>query len=329
MVRGQHNQPGQEVKPGVPAALSTPANSFRIEPRPMGSISSGRRTAFATWVTAPENPLFARVMVNRMWQHHFGTGLVATPDNLGLSGAKPSHVDLLDFLAAEFVRLNWSVKSLHRLIMTSAVYRQTSEMRNAEGGMRNENADRLLARFPLRRLDAESIRDALLDISGELDGKMGGPYVATKRTPDGVVEVPANADGARRRSIYLQQRRSQVDTFLQLFDAPAVVNTCGKRSPSTAPLQSLALLNSDFVRARAKGLAQRLASTAGADTEKRLTLAFNLVNGRAPLPEESAACAKFLDKQRLLYATEKDADDRAWTDLCQMLLASNAFLYLE
>ena len=327
LLRGVHNQPGKEVKPGVPAALSTPTNTFRIDARPTDSISSGRRTAFANWMTSPDNPLFARVMVNRIWQHHFGTGLVATSDNLGFSGAKPSHPELLDFLAAEFVHQKWSVKSLHRFIMSSAVYRQTSAAQSGLDAIDPDN--RPLAYFPLRRLDAEMVRDGILQVSGELEVRMGGPYIASKRTPEGIVEVPANADGAKRRSIYLQQRRTQVDTFLQLFDAPALVSTCGKRSPSTVPLQSLVLLNSEFVRLRAKSLAKRLASEAGDDSEKRLMLAFKLVSSRPPLKEECAACEKFLEKQRLVYAKEKDADDRAWVDLCQMLLASNAFLYLD
>jgi hypothetical protein len=336
--RGQHGQPGDEVQPGVPAALSTTKNTFRIEPRPLWRFSTGRRTALAKWVTSPENPLTARVMVNRVWQHHFGTGLVATPDNLGASGAKPSHPDLLDWLAAEFVTPTWraegreapgawSVKHLHRLILTSAVYRQSSSPR--EGIDATDPDNRLLARFPLRRLDAESIRDAMLDVSGDLDRRTGGPYVPSRRTPEGVVEVAEGADGARRRSVYLQQRRTQVVTFLQLFDAPAMVNTCGKRSPSTAPLQSLALLNSVFARGRAKGFAGRLAHEAGDDDAKRLTLAFRLACGRPPLPDERATCEKFLAAQRSVYASHKDAGERAWADLCQVLLASNAFLYVE
>ena len=127
--RGQHNQPGEEVAPGALEVLSAPANSFQIQPQSAGHVGSGRRSAFARWVTSPENPLFARVMVNRIWQHHFGTGLVATPDNLGLSGARPSHPELLDFLAAEFVGEGWSIKAMHRLILRSAVYRQTSTPR--------------------------------------------------------------------------------------------------------------------------------------------------------------------------------------------------------
>ena len=324
--RGVHTQPGDEVQPGVPAALTTPKNSFRIEPRPMGRVSTGRRTAFAHWVTSPENPLFARVMVNRIWQHHFGTGLVATADNLGMSGAKASHPELLDYLAAEFVRLGWSVKAMHRLILASAVYRQTSTRRP---GLETIDADnRPLSYFPLRRLDAEAVRDAMLHVSGELDTRIGGPYVASKRMPEGSVEVPETADGARRRSIYLQQRRTQVVTFLQLFDAPAIVSTCGKRTPSTIPLQSLVLLNSEFARLRAKSFATRLLGVSG-DDDKRLTLAFRLTGGREPTKDERPACVNFLAKQRTVYAEHKDADQRSWTDLCQMLFASNAFLYVE
>jgi hypothetical protein len=323
--RGQHGQPGAEVRPGVPAALGTSGNAFHIAPRPAGQVTSGRRTAFANWVTSPENPLFARAIVNRIWQHHFGTGLVATPDNLGASGAKPSHPELLDDLAAEFVRCGWSVKAMHRLILNSAVYRQTSAPRE---GLENIDPDnRLLARLPARRLDAEAVRDAMLFVAGELDPRAGGPYFPSHRTAEGVVDVPESADGARRRSVYLQQRRTQVVTFLQVFDAPSIVATCGKRTPSTAPLQSLALLNSEFARARAAGFARRLAREAGAGS--RLTLAYRIACGRPPTADERAACEKFLAEQPKAYAKEKDVESRAWADLCQMLLASNAFLYVE
>jgi hypothetical protein len=325
--RGQHASPGKEVAPTVPVALCTPANTYHIDPRPKDRVSTGRRTAFANWVTSPENALFARVMANRVWQHHFGTGLVATADNLGVSGAKPSHPELLDYLAAEFIASGWSTKALHRLILSSAAHRQTSTPRPELDATDPDN--RLLARFPLRRLDAEAVRDSLLSVAGELDPRAGGPFVPSTRTGEGVVEVAESANGAHRRSIYLQQRRTQVVTFLQLFDAPSIVTTCGARTPSTVPLQSLALLNSEFARARARGLARRVTTEAGDDTPKRLALAFRLTSGREPLPDERRACEKFLDAQRAAYAREKDADDRAWADLCQMLLASNAFLYVE
>src|SRR5262249_44860208 len=158
---------------------------FRVEGRPPGQISSGRRLAFARWVTAPDSPLFARVMVNRVWQHHFGGGLVATPDNFGKSGERPTHPELLDHLATEFVRGGWSVKHLHRLILLSAAYRQTSAWR-ADGFAADED-NRLLWRFRLRRLDAEALRDTMLTVAGELNPRPGGPYVPTKRNKDGSV----------------------------------------------------------------------------------------------------------------------------------------------
>src|SRR5262249_22522172 len=160
------------------------------------------------------------------------------------------------------------VKAMHRLILRSAVYRQTSEPREELKTIDPES--RLLGRFPLRRLDAEAVRDAMLCVSGELDTRPGGPYVPSKRNADGVVEVAEGVARARRRSVSLQQRRTQVVTLLQLFDAPAMVGTCGKRSLSTVPLQPLALLNSEFVRARARAFAQRLTREAAAETKDRL-----------------------------------------------------------
>ncbi len=326
--RGQHNQPDREVQPGVPAAFSTSANLFHVEPRPPGSVSSGRRTAFARWVTSPENPLFARVMVNRIWQHHFGIGLVSTPENLGQSGAKPSHTGSarLSRRGIRPLRLEHQGDASARSCDRPFTGRQS---RRAPIWTRRIPSNRLLGRFPLRRLDAESLRDAMLHVSGELDLQTGGPYVPSQRTAEGTVEVAESTPGAKRRSLYLQQRRTQVVTLLQLFDAPAMVGTCGKRSLSTVPLQPLALLNSEFARTRARAFAQRLAREAGPDAAKRLTLAYRLACGRPPVEEERIACLRFLEKQRAVYAREKDGEDRTWADLCQMILASNAFLYVE
>ncbi|HEX5271304.1 MAG TPA: DUF1549 and DUF1553 domain-containing protein, partial [Gemmataceae bacterium] len=327
--RGQHNAPGAEVGPGVPAALCVAGNVYRLDPKPAGRVSTGRRTAFARWVTSPDNPLFARVMVNRVWQHHFGVGLVSTPDNLGRSGAKPSHPELLDYLAAEFVRDGWSVKSLHRLITTSAVYRQASALPAPGRGAEVDPDNRLLSHYPLRRLDAEALRDAMLCVSGELDRRAGGPYVPSQRTAEGSVAVAESQAGAHRRSVYLQQRRTQVVTLLQLFDAPSVVGSCGTRTTSTVPLQSLALLNSEFARLRAKAFAERLRREAGPDDRKQLALAFRLAGGREPMAEEVAAARRFLAAQARVYAGHEGAEARTWADLCQMILASNAFLYVE
>lgn len=330
LLRGLHNSPGPEVEPGVLAALTVPENAYHID-TPSNPQTTGRRTAFARWVTSRHNPLFARVMVNRVWQYHFGTGLVSTPDNLGQSGAVPSHPQLLDYLADEFVRQGWSLKALHRLILTSAAYRQ--ESREDEIAAQVDPGNRLLWRYPLRRLDAEAIRDSMLQISGELDPTPGGPFIPTTRAADGTVLVEEAVAGSHRRSVYLQQRRTQMLTFLELFDAPTIVSTCSFRTQSTVPLQSLTLMNSDFVRRRSQAFAKRLLSEAkpnsGAETEGVITQAFRLACGRVPAPEEIAAAKTFLETQQQLHATAPDARQRAWTDFCQMLLASNSFLYVD
>jgi Protein of unknown function (DUF1553)/Protein of unknown function (DUF1549) len=326
LLRGVHNNPGPEVPPGVVAALD-PRHTFQVITPASGMPSTGRRTALARWVTAPENPLFARVMVNRIWQHHFGAGLVATPDNLGQSGAKPTHPELLDFLATEFVRSDWSIKAMHRLIMNSAVYRQAGTVRDDAFAADPENV--LLWRFPLRRLDAEGVRDAMLSAAGELDQRMSGPYVPTVRAKEGSVVVDETRADARRRSVYLQQRRTQVATLLELFDAPSMVSTCGQRTPSTIPLQSLALLNSDFARARSKAFAGRLLQEPNAGDLRRIERAFELACGRLPLPAEQTASTRFITEQRKVYAQDWQCELLTWTDFCQMLMASNAFLYVE
>jgi Protein of unknown function (DUF1553)/Protein of unknown function (DUF1549) len=331
--RGLHNAPGPEVQPGVPAAFDL-GKTFRIESKPR-EVGTGRRTAFARWVTSPDNPLFARVMVNRIWQQHFGVGLVATPDNFGQSGARPSHPELLDYLALQFIRSGWSIKAMHRLILKSAVYRQAGTLR--EDAFAKDPDNRLLWRYPLRRLDAEAVRDDMLAVAGELDCRLGGPYVPTRRTEDGSVVVDQTRADARRRSVYLQQRRTQVATFLELFDAPAMATTCSLRNTATVPLQSLALMNSAFVRAQARAFARRLMQSGGqvsnlpphADDQRRVERAFRLACGRPPRPEEASASGRFLTVQRQLYSREKEAELQTWTNFCQMILASNAFLYVE
>src|SRR5205823_7629591 len=207
----------------------------------------------------------------------------------------------------------------------SAVYRQAGTLR-ADAFARDPD-NRLLWRYPLRRLDAEAVRDAVLAVSGELDGRLGGPYVPTRRTDEGGVAVDEKRAEARRRSIYLQQRRTQVATFLELFDAPAMATTCSVRNTSTVPLQSLALMNSAFVRAQARAFAHRLMQDA--DDHRRVERAFQLACGRPPRPEEATASARFLTMQRQLYTQQKEAELQTWTNFCQMILASNAFLYVQ
>jgi hypothetical protein len=259
--RGNVATPGPKVGAAALAVLDDAAIPFDVRPPFGGAKSTGRRLAWATWVTQPNSraaALLARVQVNRIWQHHFGTGIVPTPSNLGVSGSAPSHPELLDWLAAEFVRSGWSVKSMHRLLLRSSVYRQSSDFQ--EVAFNTDPDDRLLWRYPLRRLDAESLRDSMLAVSGELDRQFGGPYVPTKRNGDGEVIVDESSAGAMRRSLYVQQRRTQVHSLLGVFDTPSIVFNCTERTASTIPLQSLCLLNSEFTLCRARKFAERLAS---------------------------------------------------------------------
>jgi len=271
--------------------------------------------------------MLARLIVNRIWQHHFGVGLVATSDNFGVTGAKPSHPELLDYLATEFVGSGWSVKTMHRLILNSATYRQSSASR--EACFKIDPGNRLLWRYSLQRLDAESVRDAMLFVTGELDGKLGGPYVPTKRTPEGQVVVEEAPPGASRRSLYLQQRRTQPLALLDVFDAPPQQPNCTRRNPSTVSLQSLALLNSDFVRVRSRAFAQRLDREAGTDPARRLERAFQLALGRSPRAAESNAASEFLESQAAYYTGKPNTGESVWTDFCQILFANNGYLYVE
>ena len=338
LIRGNLATPGPKVGPGVPAFLTDPDNRYEPKPPFAGSSSTGRRLALARWLTRPGSrpaALLARVLANRIWQHHFGTGLVATSDNLGYTGSPPTHPELLEFLADELVQSGWSAKALHRLILTSSVYRQSSTPRPEAARIDPDN--RLLARYPLRRLDAEAIRDAMLAVTGELDDRQGGPYVPTDRNDSGEVVVDESAAGATRRSVYLQQRRTEITSLLEVFDAPSIVTTCTRRVPSTIPLQSLSLMNSDFIIARAQKLATRLereckaALEGQADRDARINQAFLLTIGRAPDPDERNAARRFLETQPSRYPglAEPECRHRALADFCQMILASNAFLYIE
>ncbi len=326
--RGDYKSPKEWVEGAAPAMVSEPNNPAELNAL-ADERSTGRRLAFAQWLTRPDSRaagLLARVTVNRWWAHHFGVGIVATPENLGYSGAPPTHPELLEFLSAEFVQNGWSAKALHRLILHSAVYRQTS--RPELLSLQLDPDARLLSRYPLRRLDAEAIRDAMLAVSGDLDQSQGGPYVPTDRAEDGDVVVAREATGALRRSIYLQQRRTQVLGMLDVFDAPSLVTNCTQRVQTTIPLQSLKLLNSDFVRERASSLAKRIAQESGDDAATRLQRLYLLTVGRPSTDAERQSSLEFLQQQPADYPDQTNAEELAWADLCQALLASNAFLYI-
>lgn len=324
--RGSYKSPAEEVEPGVPAALSTSSNEYQIPTWEEGQPSTGRRLEFARWVTSPDNPLFGRVYVNRVWHHHFGIGIVPTTDNLGLSGAPATNPELLDYLVSNFVREGFRAKALHRLILCSATYRQRSTA--TKRGLEVDPENQLYWRFTPRRLDAEAIRDAMLAVSGTLDRTMGGPPIGVSRNGEGSVVIAEDAPGAMRRSIYLRQRRTEGLTMLELFDAPVLVTNCTSRSASTVPLQSLALLNSDFTLARARGFANRLLKEEETE-ENRISLGFLLALGRGPNDAERQATNEFLASQSELYMDRENARELVWNDFCQMLLSSSAFLYVE
>jgi hypothetical protein len=292
--------------------------------------TSGRRLALAEWLTRPGSraaAVLARVTVNRWWQHHFGTGIVATPDNVGYSGAAPTHPELLEYLAGQLIDGGWSAKSLHRLMLTSNTYQQSSAPRADAEIADPQNA--LLWHYPLRRLDAEALRDSMLAVSGELDPAMYGPYTPTARDGTGEVVVAENTAGAHRRSLYMQQRRTQVLGMLESFDAPSIVFSCTARPSTTVPLQSLKLLNSEFVRARAVGLARRVPRSQPENDADVIARVYILTAGRRPTETEREISLEFLKSQPQQYPDAPDAADRAWIDYCHMLLAGNAFLYVE
>jgi hypothetical protein len=339
--RGDYSQPGREVAPGVLQSLATP-QPFAWSRPSKDARTSGRRLAFANWLTQPGHPLTARVIVNRIWLHHFGEGLVSTPDNFGTTGSPPSHPGLLDWLACEFIDSGWSIKALHRRILTSATYRQSSRIDPSSPihakAKTIDSEDRLLWRQRMRRLEAEALRDAMLAASGVLNIRMLGPAVPLVARADGEVVEPDEASG-HRRSIYMKVRRSQPLTLLQSFDQPVMETNCTRRGLSTIASQALNLLNSDTLSKHAKAFAERaLAEAPGDPAGRAAALAF----GSAPTGAPRQAIDDFLAAQSARHARSvagpnseptagqpRDARRLALADLCQMLLSSNEFAYID
>jgi len=328
--RGDPLTPGPLVEPGVLTALQAP-RPFSWTPPAADAKTSGRRLAFAQWLTQPAHPLTARVLVNRIWLHHFGEGLVSTPEDFGALGAPPSHPQLLDWLACELVDSGWSIKHLHRLIMTSRVYRQQStyDASRHAAALEVDPDNRLLWRQRMRRLEAEALRDAVLQASGLLDRSLFGSPVAVARRADGEVNV-ADGGNDRRRSVYLQILRLNPLTLLQAFDQPVMETNCTRRGRSTVSTQALTLLNSDFMLAGAQALAERvLREFADSPVAGATLIAFS----RPATAEETAQLTQFVDSQQAQYAalgSEPAAARRqALADLCHMLLSANEFVYVD
>ena len=353
--QGDFTQPRDEVQPGFLSVLDP--NPAAIPPPSTGNAkTSDRRSALAAWVASADNPLTARVMVNRIWQGHFGTGLVATPNDFGYSGTRPSNPPLLDWLAGEFVRSGWSVKHMHRLIVRSAAYRQISTEDPARKALDPENV--LLWRQNIRRHDAEALRDSVLAVSGLLLPDDAGP----PRWPPVAAELldaqPAilethSDEGARKRlqgwyadpiertfvrSVFLVQKRSLAVPFLQPFDLPETTVSCARRSTTTVAPQSLTLLNNEFTLRAARAFAGRVRKDAGDDPAKQAERAVWLALSRPPDAEEKAVAADLLARHAKLHAERpEDAKEQptetperaALTDLCRMLLNLNEFVYVD
>ena len=309
--RGDYNQPGDEVRAGFPQVLSG-VGAAASEP------AENVRAPLAHWVASEAHPLTARVMVNRIWQHHFGRGLVGTPSDFGTHGQKPTHPALLDWLAAEFTARGWSVKAMHRLMLLSATYQQASTIAAAERVHDPEN--RLYGRMNRLRIEGEVIRDSLLAISGELNLKVGGPGVfppIPKELFEGAKGWIASTDPRdhTRRSLYIFARRNLRFPFLEVFDAPDNNLSCSARERSTTAPQSLTLLNAEEVLAAAARTAERLTEAADSP-EARVTLAYRLIIGRPPTAVERRLSVEFLARSPL-------------SELCRGLFNLNAFVYVD
>lgn len=331
--RGDYLQPSRLVGPGVPSVLTDGRTPFDVQPPWPGAKKTGRRLALARWLIQPDHPLTARVMVNRIWQHHFGRGIVASVGNFGKLGTPPTHPELLDWLATEFVERGWSIKAVHRLIMTSTAYRQSSAV--TEELVAADPNNELLSRMPLRRLSAEELNDSLLAVSGKLSLAMYGRPDPVEVRADGLV-TPQPKDGLWRRSVYVQHRRTQLPTVLETFDQPQMNPNCVERVDSTVAQQALYLMNNGMVRQLATAFAQRVAAQAEdatAQVERAILLAYSRPatsqerqQGVQALDELTAAWRDHLQSQG---EDDADARQRALASYCHALLNSAEFLYVD
>ncbi|HWB10355.1 MAG TPA: DUF1549 and DUF1553 domain-containing protein [Pirellulales bacterium] len=316
--RGNWDKPGDTVGPRVPGVL-LPDGSPELP-----SDVPNPRTRLAEWLTDPSNPLTARVIVNRLWQGHFGRGIVATPNDFGVNGATPSHPELLDWLANRLIAGGWRLKSLHRLIVTSRTYRQGVEPADPAEVVARDPENRLLAHFPRRRLEAEEIRDAMLAASGRLNLKAGGPSVVVPVESDlvGLLYKPSQwevtAEGREhdRRSVYLFAKRNLRLPFMEVFDQPDLQISCARRESSTHAPQALELLNGRLSNELAEAFAERLERAAPGDARRQVELAYRLATGRPPNDREAMLAAEFLARAPL-------------REFALAMFNLNAFLYVD
>jgi hypothetical protein len=330
LIRGDYDHPGEIVQPGFLSAITgnsdpapLPLDRYKRHP------TRGRRLTLANWIASPDNPLTARVMVNRLWQHHFGRGIVETVSDFGRNGTRPTHPELLDWLATQFVQEKWSIKAMHRLILNSSTYRQASAGTD-EKAPQVDPDNRLLSRFPRLRLEGEAIRDSVLAVSGRLNLEAGGPPVYPP-LPEGLDEAQrvqnintwetSNGPEGRKRSIYVFQRRSLNLPLLETFDAAVPNASCERRRQSVTALQPLTMYDSDFVNSSAKYFAERVRKETGPDIGEQIPRALLIAFGRLPRVGE-------VEKVRAFMGTIQSKDD-ALLGVCRVLLNSNEFLYVD
>ena len=334
LYRGEHRNPGPQVGPGVPSVLSEGIEPYKLVPL---RWSSGRRLALAKWLVQPNHPLTSRVMVNRVWQHYFGRGIVPSEGNFGKTGTPPTHPELLDWLAVEFVERGWSLKTLHRLILTSTAYRQSSRVDEAVRSTDPDNA--LLSRFPMRRLDADAIRDSVLKAAERLDMEPFGAPEEIEVKPDGEV-VAKDLVSGNRRSIYVQQRRSKPVTMLEVFDAPQLKPNCLRRANSTVASQALQMMNSELLRTNSRYMAGRVIDEVGEDPEAQVDRVYLKVLGRPPSVEErnegvftlremTTAWDRRMNEEVPMEPKRTKARWLALATLCHTVLNSAEFLYID
>lgn len=346
---GIWNRPKQEVSPGVPKILGGYSDA---SPSLASAATTGRRSALAHWLTRKDHPLTARVVVNRIWQQHFGKGIVETPNDFGAMGQPPTHPELLDYLATELVECNWSLKHIHKLIVSSATYRQSSQVRPESelhrAALKADSSNQLLWHARRRRLDGESMRDTLLQLSGELNRRAHGTS-ARPELPEGISTMyawapDANPADRNRRSIYVFARRNLRYPLFEVFDQPDLQQSCPRRAVTTTAPQALTMLNSDLPRHVARQWSTRLASEYP-DEHERVRQAFADCFSRPATDEEVAASLKFIDSQAQVTPSTQSSNGQtgqgantsdqasprelAWEDFCHALFNSNEFLYVD
>jgi len=339
LVRGKAARPGPEVAPGLPVVLVSSQPEF-----PSGEPTSLRRLTFANWIASPNNPLTARVIVNRVWQHHFGEGLVRSPSDFGVMGDAPTHPELLDWLAAWFVREGWSIKKLHRLILGSNAYRM-SKAYNAEYAERDPEM-RLLWRMPNRRLEVEAIRDSILASSGTLNDKRYGPpmfpFVPKEamegHSDPGMIWAPFDENEASRRTIYAFVRRSMIVPMIEVLDFCDTARTAPQRVTTSVAPQALALFNGHFVNRQARHLADRLLGEVGQDANRQIDLAYRLTLCRPATETECDRLSRFLDDETERQLADAAAGEslapaqaryKALVEMCRVIFNLNEFAYAD